>query len=204
MYVPSKFQLTDKTELLDFMQRFSFATIITTKNNIPIATQLPFVIKQREDKLILSAHFAIANEQVNYIEDTISLVIFSEPHAYISPSHYDKLESVPTWDYISVHVYGKAKILHTTAEKMQALEDMIHFYEKDYYEQWKSLSEKYIQGMLKCIVAFELEVTEVQGQQKLSQNKSQEVIGRIVQHLENSEIQTEKDLAKYILKASKL
>src|SRR5690606_22100297 len=105
MYIPSKFQLTDKTELLDFMQRFSFATIITTKNNIPIATQLPFVIKQREDKLILSENFTIGNEKVNYIGDTISLVIFSEPHAYISPYNYHKLESVPTWYYISVHVY---------------------------------------------------------------------------------------------------
>jgi transcriptional regulator len=152
MYIPTKFQLTDKTELVAFMQRFSFATIITTKNNIPIATQLPFVIKQREDKLILSAHFAIANEQVNFIENNISLVIFSEPHAYISPSHYDKVESVPTWDYIAVHVYGKAKILHTAEEKMHSLEDMIHFYEKDYYSQWKIFQRNMFRACLKVLL----------------------------------------------------
>lgn len=204
MYIPSRFQFTDHNEIVSFMKRYSFATIITTKDNIPIATQLPFVIKHKEDKIILSGHFALANEQVNIIEHKISLVIFSEPHAYISPAHYDKPESVPTWDYIAVHAYGKAKILHNTEDKIQALEDMIHFYEKEYYTQWKNLSDKYIQGMLKGIVAFELEVTEVQGQQKLSQNKSQEEIGRIVHQLENSDSQTEKDLADYILKANKI
>jgi transcriptional regulator len=32
------------------MQRFSFATIITAKNNYPIATHLPFLIQKRKIK----------------------------------------------------------------------------------------------------------------------------------------------------------
>src|SRR5690606_19641905 len=111
------------------------------------------------DKLILSSHFAIANEQAKYIEANTSLIIFTEPHAYISPVHYDKQESVPTWDYIAVHAYGKAKIAEDEITKIKALEQMIRFYEKDYLQQWESLSYKFKKGMMRGIVAFEIEVT---------------------------------------------
>lgn len=196
------FKFNDEKEKIAFMKKYSFATIITNKNNIPIATQLPFVIKENSDKLFLSAHFGVANEQVKYIEDNISLVIFTEPHAYISPTHYEKNESVPTWDYIAVHAYGKCKILYNETEKVEAIEDMINFYEKDYHKQWDNLPEKYKNGMLKGIVAFELEVTELQGQQKLSQNKTKNEINKIVEHLKNSEFGVEKDLAQYIEKSN--
>lgn len=202
MHIPSMFKFNDEKEKITFMKKYSFATIITNKNNIPIATQLPFVIKENSDKLILSAHFGVANEQVKYIEDNISLVIFTEPHAYISPTHYEKNESVPTWYYIAVHAYGKCKILYNETEKVEAIEEMINFYEKDYHKQWANLPEKYKNGMLKGIVAFELEVTELQGQQKLSQNKTKNEINKIVEHLKNSEFGVEKDLAQYIEKSN--
>ena len=202
MHVPSMFSFNDNEGKFAFMKKYSFATIVTNKNNIPIATQLPFVIKENSGKIILRAHFGIANEQVKYIEDNVSLIIFAEPHAYISPSHYDKVESVPTWDYIAVHAYGKAKILQSEVEKVEAIREMIEFYEKDYRKQWESLPEKFKNGMLKGIVAFEIEVTDLQGQQKLSQNKTKVEIGRITEHLENSELGVEKDLASYIKSAN--
>jgi len=198
MFVPNLFKFGNKAEQLAFMKQYSFATIITTNNNIPLATQLPFVIAERQDKLILSGHFAIANEQANYIEENTSLIIFSEPHAYISPAHYDKKESVPTWDYIAIHAYGKAKILNDENSKFKALEQMILVYEPNYLDQWNSLSEKYKKGMIRGIVAFELEVSDLQGQKKLSQNKSVVERERIIKHLEDSDNSTETELASFI------
>ena len=109
------------------MKQYSFATIVTMNGNIPVATQLPFHISDSAEKLLLSSHFALANEQAKYIGDNTSLVIFSEPHAYISPVHYDKKESVPTWDYMAVHAYGKAKIVTDENEVIKVLERMITF-----------------------------------------------------------------------------
>lgn len=200
MFIPNLFTFDDKSEIIAFMKQYSFATIITIKDNIPIGTQLPFVIEKRSDKLILSSHFAVANEQTKYIEENISLVIFTEPHAYISPVHYDKRESVPTWDYIAVHAYGKAKISEDEAAKVKGLEQMIRFYEKDYQQQWDSLPEKFKQGMLRGIVAFELEVIDLQAKKKLSQNKTEAERKRIIEHLEQSENTVEKDIATYIKK----
>lgn len=198
MYIPSMFKFEDDKDKIAFMKRYPFATIITNKNMVPIATQLPFVIKENSEKLILSAHFSKANEQVMYIENNISLIIFSEPHAYIAPAHYDKFESVPTWDYIAVHAYGTAKILVDETKKNTAMEEMIDFYDHEYQKQWKQLPEKFKNGMLKGIVAFEIEITELQGQQKLSQNKSNGEIERIVTHLKKSDLGVERELAQYI------
>jgi transcriptional regulator len=200
MYIPNQFQFKNEAEKIAFMKQYSFATIITNKEQIPIATQLPFYINDSSDKLVLTSHFALANEQAKYIEANTSLVLFTEPHAYISPVHYDKAESVPTWDYISVHAYGKAKILDEESSKIKVLEEMIRFYDQNYLAQWDSLSDKFKKGMMRGIVAFELEVPDLQGQKKLSQNKSEAERHRIVEHLEKTDNTVETDLATYIRK----
>ena len=201
MFVPNGFKFENEAEKIAFMQRYSFATIITNNDDhTPLATQLPFVMNKRADKVVLSGHFAAANAQARYIEQNTSLIIFTEPHAYISPTHYDKHESVPTWDYIAVHAYGKATIITDENLKIAALEQMINFYEKDYLAQWNSLSDKFKKGMIKGIIAFELEVTDLQGQKKLSQNKSVAERERIIEELEKSNSTTEHDLATYIKK----
>lgn len=203
MYTPNLFKFESDKEKIAFMKQYSFATMITIKENLPLATQLPFYINDLSEKLIVCSHFALANEQTKYIENNTSLLIFSEPHAYISPTHYDKRESVPTWDYIAVHAYGKAKIISGEVEKRQALEQMIQYYEASYLSQWQSLSDRFKKGMMKGIVAFEIEVTDLQGQKKLSQNKTEIEKQRIINHLEHSENTIEKELAHFIKKATK-
>jgi transcriptional regulator len=198
MYIPNQFNVTDEAEKIDFMRRYSFATIVTIKNDLPIATQLPFFIDNSSNKLVLSSHFAMANEQTKYIENNASLVIFTEPHAYISPVHYDKKESVPTWDYIAVHAYGKAKIVKDEAAVINLLEQMIQFYDENYMAQWNGLSHKFKKGMVKGIVAFEMEVIDLQGQKKLSQNKNEAERQKIIEHLDRSDNSAEKEIASYI------
>ncbi|WP_316838679.1 FMN-binding negative transcriptional regulator [Pedobacter gandavensis] len=198
MYTPKQFEFEHEAEKIAFMKQYSFATIVTTKAGLPIATQLPFIISENDGKLILTAHFALANEQNRYLEENTNLVIFSTPHAYISPVHYDKLESVPTWDYVAVHAYGKGKIVHEEDAKMKALEHMILFYEPAYLDQWSKLSEKYKKGMVKGIVVFDLEVTDLQAQKKVSQNKNETERKRIADYLSQSEVSSEKAIADYI------
>lgn len=198
MYIPRTFEFDNPAEKIAFMKQYSFAAVITSRDNIPVATHLPFFIDDSSGKLILSSHFARANEQARYIEKNTSLIIFSEPHAYISPVHYNKHESVPTWDYISVHAYGTAKVLESEESKLRVLQEMITFYDKNYIAQWNSFSDKFKTNMMKGIVAFEIEVTDLQGQKKLSQNKSVGEREKIVEHLEKSKDGVENTLGTYI------
>jgi transcriptional regulator len=180
------------------MKQYSFATIVTVKDNFPTATHLPFIIQEKNDHLVLTAHFARANDQWEQISDNQILVIFSEPHAYISPRHYEKEENVPTWNYISVHAYGKGRIIDNNAESFAALEQMIITYEEEYKVQWDRLPDSYKQKMLKGIVAFEITVTDLQAKKKLSQNKTDLERERIIDPLSKSDLTVEKEIARYM------
>ncbi|OMP78882.1 FMN-binding negative transcriptional regulator [[Flexibacter] sp. ATCC 35208] len=186
MYIPHDNLMDNPAEILSFIQRYSFGTMITNIEGIPVATHLPFHAEMRADQLILTAHIAKANKQWQAITVQQNLVIFSEPHAYISPTNYDSLQSVPTWNYLSVHAYGKANIINEKETVMAMLEAAIKDYEPGYMAQWNELSETFRYKMANGIVAFEIVVTTLQGKKKLSQNKTDEERKRIIASLKNS------------------
>lgn len=129
MHVSKINEMPDKKEVLSFIKRFSFGTIISSTADKPIATHLPFSIIEENEKWILSSHFNKANSHWRLIETCMNLIIFSEPHAYISPSNYINHPSVPTWNYISVHTYGKGRILAAKTEIQSSIERLINTYE---------------------------------------------------------------------------
>jgi len=198
MYIPRINVETDRQAIVAFMRRFSFATIITTKDNVPVATHLPFVIVEQNGDLILTAHFAKANDQWRDIETARNQVIFMEPHAYISPTHYDKELNVPTWNYLAVHAYGKAKIITETEQVYRVLEMTVDTYETSYKKQWQNLPEAYRLKMANGIVAFQIVVTDLQAKKKLSQNRTPEEQQRIIGSLEISANGNEQMIAEYM------
>jgi transcriptional regulator len=198
MYIPSFNKFEDLQQVIAFMQRYSFATIVTVKDGIPVATHLPFIIKQQDNKIIIFSHFAKANPQSSDIDKTKALVIFTEPHAYISPKNYEKEANVPTWNYLAVHAYGKCTLLDSEEQKSALLKEMIRYYETDYLKQWDSLPEDYKHRMMNGIVAFEMIVDDLQAKKKLSQNRSDIERENIVEDLSRSKNPNEKDIADYM------
>jgi transcriptional regulator len=175
MYIPKAFRQDDAATLVEFMRANSFATLVSIQNGAPVASHIPLVVAVRDDVVTLTGHLAKANPHWRALETGESLAIFNGPHAYISPSLYEKRESVPTWNYIAVHAYGTARVL-TSDEHPAEVEDMIGAmigtYEERFREQWDSLPDRFRHGMLAGIVAFELRVTRLEGKYKLSQNRS--------------------------------
>jgi len=198
MYIPNSNLLTDKTEIVEFMKRFSFATIVTAKDGLPIATHLPFLVSTKDENIVLTSHFAKANAQWKDIENNTILVIFSEPHAYISPKHYDKELNVPTWNYISVHAYGQGSLISEIDKVTEILERTIDNYEISYKQQWDNLPSDYKAGLIKGIVAFDIIVKDLQGKKKLSQNKTENEQQKIIDALSKSDDTNEKLIADYM------
>lgn len=201
MYIPKQFLLDDTAKLISFMKTYSFGLMITAENNSPTATHLPFIIEQRENDLYLLSHVAKANPQWKSFKNNVSiLVVFSGPHAYISPSNYKTLENVPTWNYTAVHVYGTAQLLEGENQKQALLEHTIHTYEQAYQNQWQLLSNNYKNKLMNEIVAFEIKVKELEGKFKLSQNKLPEEKDKIIQSLEYSDNPKENELGIFMKK----
>ncbi len=200
MYIPTLNLTTDKDEIVSFMRQFSFATIVTSKDNYPVATHLPFIITIKDNQVILTSHFAKANEQWKDIVEHPVLVIFSQPHAYISPSHYDSELNVPTWNYLSVHAYGQGSLISDQNLTLEILEKTIDNFESAYRPQWEKLPEAYKSAMIKGIVAFEIVITDLQGKKKLSQNKKENEKQKIIDTLSKSKDTNEQWIAVYMEK----
>ncbi|MEC5145849.1 FMN-binding negative transcriptional regulator [Chitinophaga sp. 212800010-3] len=187
MFIPTINQMTDKAEIIAFMTRFSFATIVNNAAGVPVATHLPFQVTERDGQVVLTAHFAKANDQWQEIEKGRSLVIFNEPHAYVSPRHYENQLQVPTWNYVAVHAYGQATLITDPAAVMKVLEDTILTYEAGYLQQWSGLPDSFRQKMMNGLVAFEIVVDDLQAKKKLSQNKTVQEQKSIIRELSASE-----------------
>ena len=198
MYIPKFNTFPDKNEVISFMRKYSFGTIITSENNLPIATHLPFLIEEKDGEIIISSHFAKANPQALDVNGNTNLIIFTEPHAYISPKNYPKEAEVPTWNYIAVHVYGKARLLNGEQEHLDLLERTIKNYEAAYFDQWQKLPHEFKSKMIKGIVGFEIIVTDLQAKSKLSQNRSEVEKENIIHSLSESPSDSEREIAQYM------
>lgn len=203
MYIPKFNTFPNKNEVISFMRKYSFGTIITSKNNLPVATHLPFLVDERDEQVIISSHFAKANPQALDVAENSNLVIFTEPHAYISPKNYPKQEEVPTWNYIAVHAYGKAHMLETEDENLDLLKRTINNYEPEYYQQWEKLPQQFKSKMIKGIVGFEIIVTDLQAKSKLSQNRSEIEKESIINSLNKSPFDSEREIAQYMASFNK-
>ena len=184
------------------MRAHSFATVVSIVNGAPFATHIPVGIELRDQTVFLTGHVSKANEHVRAFapESTSpSLVIFTGPHAYVSPTVYEARESVPTWNYIAVHAVGVLQTIRftETPQVMEAMLDtMIAQYDPGYIEQWNSLSDKFRDGMMKGVVGFEMAVERLEGKYKLSQNKSAHDQAAVQAMLEQSDDVVAREVAE--------
>lgn len=198
MYTPKINQLNDIKDILAFIDRFSFGILISRQGNRIIGTHLPIISNNNPEELFLYTHIALANEQWKEIEGQEVLIIFTEPHAYISPSNYLKEETVPTWNYVAVHMYGQVSIIQDEKEINELMTKTMIKYEPEYYEKWLTLSEPFKANMMKGIVPFKIDVTGIEGKAKLSQNKNHQEKENIIKYLNQSQVVTDSLLAEYM------
>ncbi|MGA2390400.1 MAG: FMN-binding negative transcriptional regulator [Candidatus Sulfotelmatobacter sp.] len=191
MYIPEHFRLRHDEEGIAFMQANPFAILISSTEFGPYATHLPLSVHQTQEEVVLRGHVAKANPHWRYLEQQSQcLTIFHGPHSYISPTNYTAHESVPTWNYAAVHVYGNARLFTQEQDVHSMLNELINTFEPAYRAQWEELSPKFRDNMLRQIVGFQIVATKIEGKFKLSQNRTREDQANVITSLENSEDST--------------
>jgi transcriptional regulator len=199
MYSPAHFRVEDRVTLVSFMRRHSFATIMTHDGEAPHATHMPVLFDaEHGPQGTLVSHMARANPQWRHFADGREvLVIFSGPHAYISPAWYATQPAVPTWNYAAVHAYGRPRIVEDYARFAEMLRELVEFYEAPRAERWAGeMPDEYRDKLMAGVVGVEIEITRLEGKFKLSQNRPPEDRARVAAELARSHDQTEREVAK--------
>jgi len=138
------------------------------------ATHLPLVVKDQGEHGLLQGHFARANPHWQALAGRETLLVFSGPHSYVSPTLYVEELAVPTWNYIAIHAYGTLELIEDETGKKALLEDLIAIHEPAYLDRWSAMPDGYRRTMLAGIMGFRIPIARIEGKFKLSQNRTAE------------------------------
>ena len=176
MYVPH-FNAVDEATARTMVEAYAAGELITTGDDgYPLATLLP--VLWEGERVVM--HMARANQHWKQIApETPALLVVGGPQAYISPSWYaakaEHGKVVPTWNYTSVHLTGRASIVDDPEWAREAVTRLTDRHEGERADRWQvtDAPAAYIDTMLKGVVGVELCVERVEGKAKLSQNRSE-------------------------------
>ncbi|WP_174727377.1 FMN-binding negative transcriptional regulator [Mesobacillus harenae] len=199
MYIPKYFKIDDEKVIYDFIEKYGFATLFSQHQGEPCATHLPLMLNESENALY--GHFARPNEQWKDAENQQVLAVFQGPHCYISPTWYETTKAVPTWNYVSIHLYGKMEIIEDRDVIFNSLNDLVNKYESsDSAYNLNNVDPSYIEAMNKGIVPFKIKITKIDAKAKLSQNHPVERQELIIDNLEKTSNQDNLQVASLMRK----
>jgi transcriptional regulator len=178
MYIPPAFREERPEVLRELMRAYPLATVVASGADGLSASQVPFVVETTAQGDVLRAHLARVNDQVAALQGSSeALVVFSGPDAYVSPSWYaTKAEHgrvVPTWNYATVHVWGRPTIIESPEWLLSHLRALTDHHEAGRAEPWSidDAPADYIAALTRGIVGLEIPVARIEGKWKASQNQ---------------------------------
>jgi transcriptional regulator len=183
IYRPDAFRQDDRVTLLSHAAAYPFATVITRCEGDLKVSHLPLLVDGQRG--VLRGHLARENPQLSDLaKGSETLVIFQGPHAYVSPSVYEEHPSVPTWNYVVVHVHGRARLVDEPALR-GILDELVARFDPT---GWRlEAPQDYVSSALDAIAGFEITIERLEGKWKLSQNRSLEDQRRVAAWLEGGD-----------------
>jgi transcriptional regulator len=189
MYIPAHFA-PDEATVDDLLHHHGAADLITQTAEGLVATMLPFIyVPDEGEHGALHGHVARNNPQWKLPAQGDALVIVRGPDAYISPSWYaSKAEHgrvVPTWNYVTAHVYGRFVVHDDTEWTEDLVRRLTAKHEAASAHPWSvdDAPAQFIAGQLRAIVGVELVISRIEAKAKLSQNRPPADVERVIEGL---------------------
>ena len=183
MHIPKLYREEDREKILNFLKQNNFPALVTHDGEKPIATHLPVEVTEIENgSLTILGHMSRANPQWKSFGGQEVLLIFQGAHTYISPRWYDHV-NVPTWNYMMVHVYGKARLVEGD-ELYSLLSKLVKHHEAETSYSLEGLPEDFVKKEMNGVAGFAVDVTRIDAGYKLSQNRNDSDHENIIRELE--------------------
>ncbi|HTL80730.1 MAG TPA: FMN-binding negative transcriptional regulator [Bacteroidia bacterium] len=171
----------------EFVQQHPFAFLSgCDAANKPVATQVPVFIEERDGKKFLSGHIMKNTDHHKaFLHNENVLVVFTGNHTYVSATWYSNPHLPSTWNYMSVHMKGAIRFLDDDGLVEMLRKTTMHFENNDPHSATvlDNLPKELVQKLMKQIVAFEIEVTDVNHVFKLSQDRDKKSYAHIQEKL---------------------
>src|SRR5215218_9535965 len=181
----------DRDSALDFAASRGFGAVVANSKGGPISSHVPFRINRTADAATVQFHLTARNKLAELADsETPFLLIVWGPDAYVSNDWYATPDHVSTWLYEAVHLSGPVRRLPVQSNRGHGDALLTTFEERLAPKQPWSLSTMESgkrETMLQSIVVLEMDVTQVEGQRKLNQHKSDEDFVSITRHLSQSD-----------------
>ena len=190
MYLPASFSESDLTILTDLIARYPLGLLISSGASGLITSLIPFRFVLKDGKPTLNAHLARANPHWKDLPSLDEcLVVFQGANNYVTPSWYPSKQTthkvVPTWNYEMVQVRGVPEVIESPDWLRNQVGDLTDFMESKRTAAWaiSDAPDDFIQNQLKAIVGLEIEIVEISGKWKMSQNRIPEDAAGVVSGL---------------------
>ncbi len=187
MYNLRPYKESDEAVIRSFVDQHPFAFITgCDANNHPVSTQVPVFIEEHEGRQVLRGHIMKNTDHHKaFVYNPNVLVVFHSPHVYVSATWYSDPHQASTWNYISVHVKGQVRFLDDNGLISMLRKTTLYFEGQDAASStiYDNLSPEYTAPLLKAIVAFEIEIHEMDNVFKLSQNRDARSFQNIINEL---------------------
>lgn len=190
MYILGSFSETDTQVLTGLIQQYPLGLLVTSGSSGLLASPIPFLHRVKDGKPMLVAHLAKANP---HWKDLVGLkeclVAFQGAENYVTPDWYPSKQTthkvVPTWNYEMVQVKGIPTVIESSDWLRSQVGDITDSMEQKRKTPWKvaDAPADFIQSQLKAIVGLEIEITEIKGKWKMSQNRTPEDAQGVVKGL---------------------
>ncbi len=164
---------------------FAFLTGCDSENK-PVATQVPVFIEEKDGRKILRGHIMKNTDHHKaFLHNENVLAVFTGKHTYVSAVWYSNPHQASTWNYMSVHAKGIIRFLNDSELEDVLRKTSLHFenYNRQSTTVFDNLPSEYTQKLMKAIVAFEIEVNEMDTVFKLSQDRDPESHKNIIAKL---------------------
>lgn len=182
MYVPEHFALSTE-QAAELLSPVAGGDLVSSGPNGLEATFVPMLYQPGEGLGSLIGHLSRVNPQWRHPGE--ALFIANGPQDYVDAEWLSRPEavSVPTWNYVTVHVHGEL-IAHDDPQwSLDAVRRISAGRGDDTVD---TMPEDAVEKLLRSIVGVEVRITKLVGKAKMSQNKSPEVIEQVIAGLEKA------------------
>ena len=181
------FAMTDAAELRRVIDDNPWMTLVSQTPDGLVASHYAVLLDEDRDDLTIVGKVGKPDDAIHGLGERELLVVVQGPHGYISPGWYGDVPSVPTWNFVSVHLSGIPEIL-SPEENLRVLDRLVARFESALPQprlMWQAPNdEEYVRRLERGTVGFRLTPTKVVAKRKLSQNKSDEVVDTIIAEVE--------------------